>query len=70
MKAVFTFDEHTDALYKALKPEQQDHERSTTTMELTDDVLKIIIEATDVVALRASVNGMTELITAAHKVMQ
>ena len=69
IKAVITIDEDVENLYKAIQPEIRKQLRSTIEIKKTDK-LTFEIEAQDPVALRATLNSLTQMLTVFHKVKE
>jgi len=63
--ADFEFDVGKDAwiIYEALLPELgEDYQRTKTSLKLNDGILKLNVEANDIISMRAALNGWLRLI--------
>ncbi|MBT3304662.1 hypothetical protein HN592_02085 [Candidatus Woesearchaeota archaeon] len=69
ISAIITIDENVEELYKAIQPEIRKQLRSTIEIEKTDK-LTFKIEANDAVALRATLNSLTQMLSVFHKVKE
>lgn len=69
IKAVITIDNDVENLYKVIQPEIQKQLRSTIELK-KDDKLTFTIEAQDAVALRATLNSLTQMLSVFHKVKE
>ncbi len=55
-------------IYEALLPEvSQDYQRTRTTLRLDSDSLILNVEASDIVSMRAALNGWLRLIRISHE---
>jgi len=61
--------EYTDTVYRSLCPELEDvpSQRSGVTLELEGGTIKLSIEASDIVSLRAALNTWLRLVKIAHE---
>ncbi len=69
-KATIIINEDIDNIYNVVLPEVKSWERSRFTLSKTDKQLKFIIDAKDSVALRATLTGITQLLTVYEKVKE
>lgn len=67
-EAVIKVKDNIEVVYKAFLSEQGDFGRSGWTVEKTDDEVEFRITAEDSVALRATLNSITKLLTVYEKV--
>jgi len=65
--AEITVDEDPEEIYKCLLPEKISRDRSTLTLKKEKDRLVIKAEAKDAVALRATLNAVTQALAAYSK---
>lgn len=66
-KAEITVDEDPEEIYKCLLPEKISRDRSTLTLKKEKGRLVIKAEAKDAVALRATLNAVTQSLAAYSK---
>ena len=69
-KAVISIHENIEDIYKVILPEVKKWERSNFEMKKDKKELRFIIEAKDSVALRATLNSITQLLTVYEKVKE
>ena len=65
LEAKIIITENVDAIAKLFAPEKKhfNRKRSTVTIKKNKNTLTFVIKATDSVALRATTNGITKLLT-------
>ncbi len=57
-------------IYEALLPElEEDYQRTKTALRLENDKLILNVEATDMVSMRAALNGWLRLIKITHEII-
>ena len=66
-KANIVVDDNTDLLYKCFKPELSEWKRSKIRIKKNKDKLEFNIVAEDAVALRATLNSITGLLSVFQK---
>ncbi len=55
-------------IYEALLPElKEDYQRTKATLRLEDNILRLNVEASDIVSMRAALNGWLRLIKISHE---
>lgn len=69
-KAEIIVEEDPDKVQKCLEPENISRERSSFKIKKSDDKLIISIEAKDAIALRATLNAITQMLAVYHKMKQ
>ena len=67
-EAVIKVKDDAEVVYKAFMSEQGDFGRSSWTVEKKDDGVEFRVRAQDSVALRATLNSITKLLTVNEKV--
>lgn len=63
--AEFEFEagENARIIYESIRPElHEEYQRTKTTLQLDDELLRLKVEANDIVSMRAALNGWLRLI--------